>query len=189
MDAELRDLRGQLLVLIREKGYERRADPFQLSSGEWSHDYVDVKRALASGEELTVAARAISAIARTRGARFDAIGGLTMGADALAHAVAVVSGTRWFSVRKETKRHGKQRLIEGAELTAGEFVVVVDDVVTTGTSISKAIDAIDDVGARVALAVAVLDRGDATAKLMADRGIPYEPVLTYRDMDIDPVRA
>ena len=189
MDAELQNLRAQLLVLIRDKGYERRAEPFQLSSGEWSHDYVDVKRALASGDDLAVAARAIRALAAARGARFDAIGGLTMGADALGHAVAVISGARWFSVRKEAKRHGKQRLIEGAELSPGEPVVAVDDVVTTGTSIAKAIDAIDGVGAQMVLAVAVLDRGDATAKVMADRGIPYEPLLTYRDLEIEPVRA
>ncbi len=183
----LADLRSSLLEVIRAKGYERRPEPFQLSSGQWSHDYVDAKRAVAAGDDLVLAARALVALAAERGAAFDAVGGLTMGADAFAHAVAATTGTRWFSVRKEAKRHGKQRLIEGAELRAGERVLVVDDVVTTGASIGKAVDAVAEAGGRVTLATTLLDRGEATARLMAVRGVPYEPLLTYRDLGIDPV--
>jgi orotate phosphoribosyltransferase len=181
------DLRASLLAVIRSKGYERRTEPFQLSSGQWSHDYVDAKRAVAAGPDLVLAARAIVALAASRWAEFDAVGGLTMGADAFAHAVAVATGSRWFSVRKEAKRHGRQRLIEGAELRAGDRILVVDDVVTTGASIGKAVDAVDEAGARVVLATTLLDRGEATSRLMAGRGVPYEPLLTYRDLGIDPV--
>jgi orotate phosphoribosyltransferase len=188
VEAGPNDLRARLLQVVREKGYERRAEPFRLSSGEWSHDYVDVKRALAAGEDLELAARAVVSVATGADAAFDAIGGLTMGADALAHAVAVLSGSRWFSVRKAQKQHGRQRLIEGAGLAPGEPVLVVDDVVTTGASILQAIDAIAEVGARVTLATTVLDRGDVTGERLAARAIPYEPLLTYRDLGIEPIR-
>jgi orotate phosphoribosyltransferase len=187
--ASLASLRRDLLAVIREKGYERRAEPFRLSSGEWSNDYVDAKRALAAGTDLLLAARSIVALAVERRAVYEAVGGLTMGADALAHAVALVSGARWFSVRKEAKEHGKQRSIEGAELQQGERVLVVDDVVTTGASILKAIDAIEEAGARVTLATAIVDRGDASGERLARRGIPYEALLTYRDLGIEPVRV
>ena len=183
----LAELRAELLEVIRSRGYEQRAEPFQLSSGQWSHDYVDAKRAVAAGRDLHLAARAIIALAASRGAEFDAVGGLTMGADAFAHAVSLTTGSRWFSVRKEPKRHGRQRLIEGAELHAGDRVLVVDDVVTTGASIGTAVDAVHDAGAQVTLATTMLDRGDATTRLMAARGVLYEPLLTFRDLGIDPI--
>jgi len=112
-----------------------------------------------------------------------------MGADAIAHAVAVLTDKRWFSVRKEPKRHGKQKLIEGAELVAGERVLVVDDVVTTGKSISQAIDAIEKEGALVVLAISLVDRGEPSQGHLAAREIPYEPLLTSKDLGIEAVRG
>lgn len=179
--------REPIVRILRELGYEYRDEPFRLSSGEMSHDYVDGKRAVASGEHLRFVAQVIIDVARSRNARFDAVGGLTMGADPLSHAVAILSGTRWFSVRKEPKQHGKQRLIEGAELSEGTTVLLVDDVVTTGGSILKAVEAIQETGARVTLIMSLLDRGDLAGKRLAERGIPYQSLATYRDLDISPV--
>ena len=180
-------LRGRVLDVVRRLGYVRREEAFQLSSGGWSHDYVDGKRALAGGAELRLAAEAVVATAAERGIAFDAVGGLTMGADPLAHAVAVVSGAKWFSVRKEPKGHGRQRAVEGAELGPGMSVLVVEDVVTTGRSILQALDAVEGTGATVVLAVTVLDRGDVAARALGDRGVDYAPLATYADLGIDPV--
>ncbi len=180
-------LRGRVLDVVRRLGYVRRAEAFQLSSGGWSHDYVDGKRALAGGAELRLAAEAVVATAAERGIAFDAVGGLTMGADPLAHAVAVVSGAKWFSVRKEAKGHGRQRAVEGAELGPGMSVLVVEDVVTTGRSILQALDAVEGTGATAVLAVTVLDRGDVAARALGDRGVAYAPLATYADLGIDPV--
>lgn len=180
-------LRRQVLEVIRSQGYVRREEAFQLSSGDWSHDYVDGKRALAAGAELRLAAEAVVAQAEERGIAFDAVGGLTMGADPLGHAVAVVSGARWFSVRKEAKAHGRQKLIEGAELGPSTPVVVVEDVVTTGRSMLQALDAVEATGARVVLAVTLLDRGDAAGLALAGRGVVYAPLATYRDLGIAPI--
>ncbi|HWC10252.1 MAG TPA: hypothetical protein VG455_03425, partial [Acidimicrobiales bacterium] len=90
MSASAAELRREVLEVVRRLGYVRRDQAFQLSSGGWSHDYVDGKRALAGGAELRLAAEAVVATAAERGVAFDAVGGLTMGADPLAHAVAVV---------------------------------------------------------------------------------------------------
>ena len=185
--ARAADLRRRVLEVVRAQGYVRREQPFQLSSGAWSHDYVDGKRALAGGGELRLAAEAVVAQAEERAITFDAVGGLTMGADPLGHAVAVVSGARWFSVRKEAKAHGRQKLIEGAELGPSTSVVVVEDVVTTGRSVLQALDAIEAAGARAVLAVTLLDRGDAAGRALAERNVPYAPLATYRDLGIDPI--
>jgi orotate phosphoribosyltransferase len=181
------DLRRQVLDVVRRLGYVRRDEAFRLSSGGWSHDYVDGKRALAGGAELRLAAEAVVATAAERGAAFDAVGGLTMGADPLAHAVAVVCGARWFSVRKEAKGHGRQRAVEGAELGPEVSVLLVEDVVTTGRSLLQALDAVEATGAEVVLAVTLLDRGDAAGRSLADRGVAYAPLATYRDLGIEPV--
>jgi orotate phosphoribosyltransferase len=183
----VRDLQTQVRSLILQFGYERREEPFRLSSGDWSRDYIDGKRALADGHRLALAADCLLAIASELGVGFDAVGGLTMGADPLAHAAAIASGKEWFAVRKEPKPHGRQRLIEGAELRADTRVLLVDDVVTTGTSVFKALTAINESGARVVLVITLVDRGTTAARRLNDEGIPYVPIATYRDLGIDPV--
>ncbi|HWC10306.1 MAG TPA: phosphoribosyltransferase family protein, partial [Acidimicrobiales bacterium] len=101
--------------------------------------------------------------------------------------VAVVSGARWFSVRKEAKGHGRRRAVEGAELRAGVAVLLVEDVVTTGRSMLQALDAVEATGATVVLAVTLLDRGDVAGRSLAERDVSYAPLATYRDLGIDPV--
>src|SRR4029077_5342224 len=85
---------------------------------------------------------------------FDAVGGPTMGADALAHGVALLSGAAWFSVRKEPKGHGRGAWVEGARLASGDRVVVVEDVVSTGRSLLESVERIRDLGAVVLAATA-----------------------------------
>lgn len=179
--------KSQVVALIKERGHERREEPFQLSAGETSYDYIDGKRAIASGADLRLVCEAILTLAGELGVSFDAVGGLTMGADPLAIGVAAVSDASWFSVRKANKKHGKQKLVEGCELRPGMSVLAVDDVVSTGASIAQAIDAIEAAGAHVVLAVTLVDRGEAARELMEDRGIRYAPLATYRDLDIPPV--
>lgn len=181
------DHAGAVVRLLRERGYVRRGEPFQLRSGEWSHDYVDGKRALAAGADLKLAATAIVQLAAGESAEFDAVGGLTMGADPLAHAIAVVSGASWFSVRKAAKDHGRGQRIEGAVLGAGRRVLLLEDVVTTGGSILEALDAVEATGARVVLATALLDRGTQAAGRLSARSVLYRPLCTYRDLQIAPI--
>ncbi len=156
-----------------------------LASGQLSRDFVDVKVALARGEDLRVACDAL--IEATADLAYDAIGGLTMGADQFAHGVAVLAGKDWFVVRKVPKGRGTNKLVEGATVGEGTRALLVDDVVTTGGSIRKAYEVITGLGATIVAAVTLVDRGDVAGRFFEDKAIPYFPIVTYRDLGIDPV--
>jgi orotate phosphoribosyltransferase len=177
-------VRRSLAELVREHGYERREEPFELSSGGWSHDYVDGKHAIAGGEALRLACQSVIDVVA---GPFDAVGGPTMGADALAHGVSLLSGAGWFSVRKEPKGHGRQAWVEGARLSAGDRVVFVEDVVSTGGSLLRAVDRVLDLGVVPVAAVTLLDRGPAAGRLFAERGIAYQSLLRWTDIGIEPL--
>jgi len=178
------DVRRRLALLVRERGYEHRETPFQLTSGGWSHDYVDGKHALDRGDALRLASQAVLDIV---GEPFDAVGGPTMGADALAHGVALLSGSEWFSVRKESKGHGRESWVEGSRLANGDRVVFVEDVVSTGASMLRAVDRVLALGVSAVAAVTLLDRSATARKRFAERGIRYLPLLTSDDIGIDPL--
>lgn len=89
------ELRESVLEVVQTYGLEDREQPFTLTSGEGSHDYMDGKRALAQGRHLRLACEAIIALAAQVGADFDAVGGLTLGADAFATGVALVADKKW----------------------------------------------------------------------------------------------
>jgi len=180
-------LSDELLVVVANRGYERRDEPFALSSGGFSHDYVDLRRAVARGPDLELAARAVLEVLGSASVVFDAIGGMTMGADPVAHAVALLSGREWFSVRKLAKGHGRGQRIEGAALGPGRAAVLFEDTVSTGSSILSAYDAIVESGAEVVAACTLLDRGEAATERFAALGVSYLPVLTYKDLDIEPI--
>ncbi len=176
--------RKSLADLVRGTGYERREEPFQLSSGGWSHDYVDGKFAIATGEGLRHASQAIVELL---GTGFDSVGGPTMGADALAHGVALLTGCTWFSVRKEPKGHGRSAWVEGARLRDGDRVVMVEDVVSTGASLLRAAEKVTDLGARVVAATALLDRSPRVAERFRSAGVEWAPLLTWEDLGIEPL--
>lgn len=176
--------RTALADLVRQTGYEHRPEPFQLSSGGWSHDYVDGKYAVAAGAALRQASQAVVDLV---GEPFDSVGGPTMGADALAHGVAVVSGCTWFSVRKEAKGHGRGAWIEGARLQPGDRVVMVEDVVSTGGSLLRAAERVKELGATIVAATALLERSPAVAERLAAAGIRWLPLLTWVDLGIEPL--
>lgn len=181
------ELRAQLVEIVRTRGLTERDEPFRLTSGALSRHFVDGKRALARGSDLALAGRAIVATVAEAGIDFDAAGGLTMGADHLAHAVALVSGCRWFSVRKAVKDHGTAQRVEGAVLDGESRVLLLDDVVTTGGSIGQACDAVAETGAVVVAAVTLLDRGETARERFRARDIPYLPLAVSADLGIDRV--
>ena len=174
--------------LIRTRGYEHRAEPFKLASGQLSHDYIDGKNAIDTGGRLTIVSRAIADLAEMNGIEFDAVGGLTMGADSIAIGVAMVTGKGWFSVRKEQKQRGREQWIEGTRLTPGTRVMLVDDVISTGGSTEIAFDRVTAVGAVVTGVIPMVDRGDGAAKRFAQRDVPFVALVTYRDLGIEPVK-
>lgn len=182
----INSIRSMIVALVRH-GYERREQPFKLASGQLSHDYIDGKYAIANGGDLILVSRAIGQLVYDMGVAFTAVGGLTMGADALAHGVAIVNECMWFSVRKEPKGRGRQQWIEGGRLSPADRVLLVEDVTTTGGSMLKAYQQILATGAQVVAVVALVDRGEATRRLFEAQGVPYGALVTYHDLGIEPV--
>jgi orotate phosphoribosyltransferase len=180
-------LRDQVVELVRDKGLVRLREPVVLASGELSTEFVDAKQAVADGTSLSLACRAM--LEAVGDVAFDAVGGLTMGADCFAHGIAVLTGAAWFVVRKQPKGRGTDKLVEGTAVGTGTRVLLVEDVVTTGGSIGRAHEVVTALGATVVAAAALVDRGDSATQMFAKRGVPYFPVATYRDLGIPPVRA
>lgn len=168
-------------------GHEWREEPFQLANAGLSHDYIDGKRAIAKGSRYELVAEALVALTQQAGVEFDAVGGMTMGADPIAVAVAVRTDAWWFSVRKVAKKHGKQKRIEGTELTGDMRVLLVDDVITTGGSTLTALEAVQETGASVVFVTTLVDRSDMAGAALKSRGVAYEPLLNYQSLGIDPV--
>ena len=182
-----RPLRDRLAQVVRERGIIHFEEPVTLSSGETSRDFIDVKAALARGEDLELACRVL--IEEVKDLDFDAVGGITMGADQFAHVVSVLANKEWFVVRKAPKGRGTNQLVEGARLGPGRRVLVVEDVATTGGSMAKACDVAEELGAQVVGAVSVVDRGSSAARYFETRSIPYRPLLTYAELGIEPVTS
>lgn len=183
------DRRTRLLAAVR-RGLLVLDEPVALRSGERSRYFIDGKAAFCRGEDLHLACELLVEAVEERGVRFDAVGGLTMGADPFAHGIALLRPeVSWFSVRKEPKGRGTNRRIEGAPLRPGSRVLLVDDVVTKGGSIAAAYEAVAEAGAAVVAAAALVDRAEEAGAFFAKRGIPYLPLLTYRDLGIPAVGA
>jgi orotate phosphoribosyltransferase len=186
-ESPVTDLQRQAVGLVQTRGHVRREVPFKLASGELSNDYVDGKRAVDTGERLMLVSRAVVELAKANGIDFNAVGGLTMGADALAHGVSIATGCAWFAVRKEPKPRGREKRVEGCELGSQSRVLLVDDVVSSGGSIRVAFEHVQESGAVVAGVIPMVDRGELGASWFAEQGVPYVALMTYRDLGIEPV--
>lgn len=179
------ELRDWLVETVKVKGYRFDPEGFVLASGKVSHHFIDGKLALSHGDDLAKAAQAVAEVAGSLGVEFDAVGGLTNGADHLAHAVAMVTHTSWFFVRKEAKKRGTKQRLEGARLGPETRVLLVDDVVTTGGSILEALDVVQtEAGATVVGAIPLVERDDNARDEFRRRGIPFAAAVSYRDLGI-----
>jgi orotate phosphoribosyltransferase len=176
--------RKALVDLVMERGYERRDEPFTLSSGGQSRDYVDCRHVVASADGMRAVGQAII---DTIDVPWDVVGGPTMGADPVAHAVTMLSGREWFSVRKAPKGHGRGAWVEGHRLAEGDRVLAVEDTVSTGRSLLEAIEKLKDAGAEIVAATTIVDRSPRVAERFAEAGIPWLPLLTWVDLGIEPL--
>lgn len=160
----------------------RRGD-FVLKSGVRSTWFIDAKQTTCRPEGmLLVADAALAELADD----IDAVGGLTMGADAAAFAIAAVAATRGrmlraFSVRKETKDHGGGGRVAGA-LEPGDKVAITEDAVTRGVSMLEAVEVVRRAGAEPVLLLPVVDRGGTVTALAAEVGLPVRALVTAADL-------
>jgi len=176
-------LKKRLRVLLAEKAY--LTGEFVLTSGKRSDHYFDCKRVTFDPEGLAVISDLL--VEKMRGAGISAVGGLTLGADPI---VAGVVDASWrsgypiqgFVVRKEPKKHGTSEWIEGV-VSPGTRVAVVDDVVTSGGSIIKAIERCRSEGLDPVMVYAIVDREEGGAEIIErDCGVPFEPLFKYSEV-------
>ena len=178
------DSRARLTTLLRERALVRES--VVLSSGRRSSYYFDARQVLLDPEGAALSGELMWAALAPSGPR--AVGGLTLGADPL---VCAVSATAWaagervtgFFVRKEAKKHGLGKQIEGA-FAPGQAIALVEDTMTTGGSTLEALDAVTAAGGKVTRVLCIVDRGEGAAEAFAARGLTLEALFTRKDLPV-----
>ena len=155
-----------------------------LSSGREADYYVDLRRVTLSGAAAPLVGSVMLDL--TEDLDYDAVGGLTLGADPVAAAMLHAGAARGrkldaFVVRKEGKAHGLQRRIEGPDV-AGRRVLAVEDTSTTGGSVLTAVEALREEGAIVVGVAVIVERGAAQA--VADAGFDYRAAFSLEDLGL-----
>ena len=155
-----------------------------LSSGKEADYYVDLRRVTLDGATAPLVGRVMLEL--TKDLDYDAVGGLTLGADpvatAMLHAAAAEGRTLdAFVVRKSEKAHGLQRRIEGPDV-AGRRVLAVEDTSTTGGSVLTAVEALQEAGAEVVGVAVIVERG--AAPKIAEAGLPYLAAYSLADLGL-----
>ncbi len=155
-----------------------------LSSGKEADYYVDLRRATLHHEAAPLIGKLLREM--TADLEFDAVGGLTLGADPVATAVMHADGRPIdaFVVRKEAKKHGMQRRIEGPSIV-GKKVLVVEDTTTTGNSPLTAVEAVRAEGAEVVAVATVVDRATGAADALHEAGLEYRFLLGLEDLGLN----
>ena len=182
--------REQLAALVAELAVVHGT--VTLSSGLQADYYVDLRRATLEHRAAPLIGRLLLALTADWG--YEAVGGLTLGADpvadAMLHAAAAQRAVRpdtppldAFVVRKSTKEHGMQRLIEGPDI-AGRRVLVVEDTSTTGSSVLTAVRAAREAGATVVGVVTVVDRDTGAREAIEAEGVPDRALLGLADLGL-----
>lgn len=178
--------RVRLIELIKERSFKYSETPFKLSSGGSSNFYFNLKQTTYSPEGIYLIGKLVFEKIKGLGLKVDAIGGLTMGADPIAIAVArysfdVREPIEAFVIRKEPKQYGLMLQIEG-NVREGDNVIIVDDVVTTGASTIKAIEIAKQHGLNVATVIILVDRCEQNGRQNIESlGYPVYSILTIED--------
>jgi orotate phosphoribosyltransferase len=158
----------------------------RLASGREADYYVDLRRVTLDGIAAPLVGEVMSDLVADLD--FDAVGGLTLGADPVAVAMlhhAAHAGGRLdaFVVRKEAKAHGLQRRIEGTEVS-GRRVLVVEDTSTTGGSVMTAVDAVREAGGEVVAVAVIVDRDTGAKEKIEAAGVPYRYAVGLVDLGL-----
>jgi orotate phosphoribosyltransferase len=182
-------LRDTLKDLLLTRSVQRGA--FVLASGRHSSFYIDARLTTMSGDGLAVIGGLGLDRFAARGWTPRAVGGLTLGADPIAYALALTARRRGqlldaFTVRKQAKDHGTGKRIEGCFAT-GYPVVVVEDVLTTGSSALDAVRAVETEGGHILGVMAVVDRQEGGREAIERAGYLVEALLSATDLGLAPV--
>jgi orotate phosphoribosyltransferase len=174
----------RLLSILAERSARR--GQFTLASGRQSTLYIDARLTTMSPDGLTLIGPLALAALRDVDWRVQAVGGLTLGADPISYAIAYASAEtasplRAFTVRKEAKAHGTGRLIVGP-FHAGDRVAVIEDVITTGGSALRAVEAVRAAGGSVAGVLALVDREEGGRDALVSAGLPVVALARASDI-------
>lgn len=178
--------RDALIALIRDRAL--KVGKFILASGKEASYYLDCRQITLDGRGANLIGEGILELMAAD--LPDAVGGMAVGADPITAAIVTLAGQRGlplkgFIVRKEAKAHGRGRDVEGP-VEAGQRVVIVEDVVTTGGSSLLAIEKAEAFGLTVAGVIAIVDRLEGGREAFATRGYALRTLLTIRDFGIEP---
>ena len=177
-------LKEELLKLIKEKALLKDKER-TLASGKKTSFYIDGKQITLDPQGILLFAKLILNL--IHGTQADAIGGPSLGADPIAAAVALLSSQtghplKAFIVRKEAKKHGLQKMVEGPALHPGDRVVMVEDVITTGGSVLAAIQEVEKLKARVVKVICLVDRNEGASETLT--AYNYSPIFTLTDLGL-----
>jgi orotate phosphoribosyltransferase len=180
--------RDELLELIVRHSFERRK--VTLSSGKESDFYLDLRATMMRPRGIELGGALLLEQLR-RGPRVETVGGMVVAAVPVVSAVLLAAARAtegWqdltgFFVRKEAKKHGLGKRIEGA-FAAGQTVALVEDTMTTGGSTLEALDAVSEAGGKVERVLCIVDRGEGAAAAFAARGLRLEALYGRADLPV-----
>ncbi len=184
----MEELHKDILRLVYEKAFQRRK--VKLASGRESDFYVDCKEVLLTSEGLFKLALYVLHFIKREEMKARAVGGPVMGAVPLAAAISVLSSAPPFEMpmdifydRLKAKKHGSSRKIEGPTLEKGAPVLLLDDVLTSGKSISKTAKNMQDEGCRIEKVLVIVDRQEGGREKLEKKGYEVRSILTREDLE------
>ncbi len=185
MNKKISKQKKQLFTILKKNSFKRKR--VILSSGKASNFYFDgrISSLISSGAYL-IAEILLDMIKYDK---IDAIGGLTLGADPIIGATVAISFGKsrpinGFIVRKDEKKHGMKRKIEGPALKKSSRVVIIDDVVTTGSSTIQAIKSVQEIGCKIVRVIAVVDRNEGAKENIEKCKCKLESIFTKADFGV-----
>lgn len=177
-----------LLDLIATEALQR--GQFTLASGKQATYYLDCRKITLHPQGANLIAAGMLDLIQAAGPLPDAVGGMAIGADPITAAIVMLAGQRGlplkgFMVRKEPKAHGMGQQVEGP-VVPGQSVVIVEDVITSGGSAIKAVQAAQDFGLHVQRVIAIIDRLAGGSAAFAKLGLELTTLCTIKDFGIEP---
>lgn len=178
--------RDALIELIQNEALQR--GDFTLASGKKANYYLDCRTITLHPKGANVIAEGMLEVLLSAGSLPDAVGGMAIGADPITASIVTIAGQRdlplkGFMVRKEAKGHGTGKQVEGP-VVAGQDVVIVEDVITSGGSAIKAVDAVREFGLNVNKVIAIIDRMAGGREAFAAKGIELVTLTTIEDFGL-----
>ena len=178
----------ELLKLLESESLQR--GDFTLASGKKASYYLDCRRITLHPQGANLIAAGMLNELQSAGELPAAVGGMAIGADPITASIVTLAGQhglplKGFMVRKEPKGHGMGKQVEGP-VEPGQEVVIVEDVITSGGSALKAVDAAEAFGLKVREVIGIIDRLAGGEAAFASRGLKLKTLTTIRDFGIEP---